>query len=44
MAWTSLFWPGLLVSVGIGQQHRQEMPIMDNITRYDDRLPNKTYA
>jgi hypothetical protein len=31
-------------SIGIGQQHRQEMPIMDNMTRYDDRLPNKTYV
>ena len=31
-------------SIGIGQQHRQEMPIMDNMTHYDDRLPNKTYV
>jgi hypothetical protein len=27
----------------IGRQHREAAPIMDNMTRYDDRLHNKTY-
>lgn len=31
-------------SGGIGQQHRWEAPVMDNMTHYDDRLPNKTYV
>jgi len=31
-------------SFGIGRQHRQEQPIMDNMSHSDDRLPNKTYV
>jgi hypothetical protein len=26
------------------RQHRESRPVMENMTRYDDRLPNKTYA
>ena len=33
-----------LLVVEIGKQHRQEKPIMDNMTHYDPRLPNKTYV
>jgi hypothetical protein len=31
-------------SGGIGQQHRHEAPVMDNMSHFDDRLPNKTYV
>ncbi len=31
-------------SIGISQQHREEKPVMDNMSHYDDRLPNKTYV
>ncbi len=31
-------------SMGIAQQHRDERPVMDNMTREDPRLPNKTYV
>jgi hypothetical protein len=31
-------------SIGINQQHRQEKPVMDNMSHSDDRLPNKTYV
>ncbi len=29
---------------GIGRQHQEEAPVMDNMDRSDDRLPNKTYV
>lgn len=28
----------------IDRQHREAKPVMDNMTHYDDRLPNKTYV
>ena len=28
---------------GIARQHRQDKPVMENMSHYDDRLPNKTY-
>ena len=31
-------------SIGINRQHREEKPVMDNMSHYDDRLPNKTYV
>ena len=31
-------------SGGIARQHRQEAPVMDNMTRSDNRLANKTYV
>jgi hypothetical protein len=31
-------------SMGIEKQHRLEAPVMDNMSRFDDRLPNKTYV
>ncbi len=31
-------------SIGINQQHREEKPVMDNMSHSDDRLPNKTYV
>jgi hypothetical protein len=31
-------------SYGITRQHREEKPLMDNMTHFDDRLPNKTYV
>lgn len=31
-------------SGGIAKQHRHEAPVMDNMTRFDDRLANKTYV
>ena len=34
----------LAFSIGIARQHREEAPVMDNMTRYDNRLPNKTYV
>ena len=30
-------------SIGIARQHREERPVMDNMTHEDHRLPNKTY-
>ena len=33
----------MMFSASIAKHHQQEKPIMDNMTRYDDRLPNKTY-
>ena len=33
-----------LFSFGIGRQHREEKPVMDNMSHFDDRLPNKTYV
>ena len=29
---------------GIARHHRQDKPVMDNMSHYDDRLPNKTYV
>ncbi|MTI02187.1 DUF3179 domain-containing (seleno)protein [Roseibium sp. RKSG952] len=29
---------------GIGRQHQEDAPVMDNIDRSDHRLPNKTYV
>jgi len=29
---------------GIVRQHQQAAPLMDNMTRHDDRMPNKTYV
>ncbi|MEX0306961.1 MAG: DUF3179 domain-containing (seleno)protein [Ruegeria sp.] len=29
---------------GIGRQHQEDAPVMDNMDRSDDRLPNKTYV
>jgi len=34
----------LAFSIGISRQHREEKPVMDNMTHSDDRLPNKTYV
>jgi len=34
----------LAFSFGISRQHREESPVMDNMTHSDDRLPNKTYV
>lgn len=31
-------------SGGIAQQHRAEAPVMNNMTHFDGRLPNKTYV
>ena len=31
-------------SSGIAKQHNEAAPVMDNMTHYDDRLPNKTYV
>jgi hypothetical protein len=31
-------------SMGISTQHREEKPVMDNMSHFDDRLPNKTYV
>ena len=31
-------------SIGINRQHREEQPVMDNMSHFDDRLPNKTYV
>ena len=29
---------------GIGRQHQEDAPVMDNMDRSDERLPNKTYV
>lgn len=34
----------IVFSASIDRQHREARPIMDNLTHYDDRLPNKTYV
>jgi len=34
----------MVFSASIDRQHREARPVMDNMTRYDDRLPNKTYV
>ena len=34
----------MLFSSSIDRQHRENKPVMDNMTHYDDRLPNKTYV
>jgi hypothetical protein len=34
----------MLFSASIDRQHREAKPVMDNMTHYDDRLPNKTYV
>jgi len=34
----------MLFSSSIDRQHREAKPLMDNMTHYDDRLPNKTYV
>ncbi|MDV7145665.1 DUF3179 domain-containing (seleno)protein [Tropicimonas sp. TH_r6] len=31
-------------STGISRQHQEAAPVMDNMTHFDDRLPNKTYV
>jgi hypothetical protein len=31
-------------SAGIARQHNEANPVMDNMSHYDDRLPNKTYV
>ena len=33
-----------LFTASIDRQHREAKPLMDNMSRYDDRLPNKTYV
>lgn len=38
------FLLGLSFAATIDQHHRHAKPLMDNMTRYDDRLPNKTYV
>ena len=34
----------MLFSSSIERQHREAKPVMDNMTHYDNRLPNKTYV
>ena len=34
----------LAFGYGISRQHREEKPVMDNMSHFDDRLPNKTYV
>jgi len=34
----------MVFSSGIARQHREERPVMDNMTHSDDRLHNKTYV
>lgn len=29
---------------GVGRQHQESAPVMDNMSHFDDRLPNKTYV
>ncbi len=31
-------------SIGIDRQHREEQPVMDNMSHSDDRLPKKPYV
>ncbi|WP_425046204.1 DUF3179 domain-containing (seleno)protein [Primorskyibacter sp. S87] len=35
---------GLIFGWGIERQHQESAPVMDNMTRIDDRLPTKTYV
>lgn len=35
---------GIAFGWGIERQHQEAAPVMDNMTRSDDRLPNKTYV
>ena len=34
----------MVFTASIDRQHREAKPLMDNMSRYDDRLPNKTYV
>ncbi len=34
----------MVFSATIDRQHREARPVMDNMTHYDDRLPNKAYV
>ena len=34
----------IVFSASIDRQHREARPVMDNMTHYDDRLPNKAYV
>jgi hypothetical protein len=34
----------MLFSSSIERQHRENKPVIDNMTHFDDRLPNKTYV
>ena len=34
----------MIFSSSIDRQHRESKPVIDNMTRYDDRLPNKAYV
>jgi hypothetical protein len=34
----------MLFSASIDRQHRENKPVMDNMSHYDERLPNKTYV
>jgi hypothetical protein len=34
----------MVFSSAIDRQHRENKPVMDNMSHYDDRLPNKTYV
>lgn len=34
----------MLFSASIGKQHREAKPVMDNMSHFDDRLPNKAYV
>jgi len=34
----------MVFSSSIDRQHRENRPVMDNMTHHDDRLPNKTYV
>ena len=34
----------IVFSATIDRQHREARPVMDNMTHYDDRLPNKAYV
>jgi len=34
----------LAFSIGINRQHREQNPVMDNMSHTDDRLPTKTYV
>ena len=34
----------MVFSSSIDRQHREAKPVMDNMTHYDDRLPNKAYV
>ena len=35
---------GVMFGAGIARQHTEARPIMENMTRHDDRLPTKTYV